>query len=580
MPFIIVRLLKVNDKDSYMIYFQNLRLFVLVFTILSLSTAPILAVSGKAETAKRPLLVVMIAVDGLGADIFNRYDSLYTGGFRRLRQEGMNFTKATVNHSISISHPGHVTLSSGMNPTHHGIVDAAFYKRNGEKWEYVDAVRDSSENIIGEANSPGASGRNVLVSTLPEWIIKADPQARFVALGSGQYSSLLHAGQTRGDVFWYDISAARYVTSSYYRKDYPDWFERFNKEELPRYVESSAVWESTVPEEGRKLARRDDAPYEGYRGHTTLPHIFKNESSRANNPKALYGWFKGVPTADEATLALAKEAVRACQLGQRNSTDYLSIVVSQVDDISHSYGSGSQEQLDNMLRLDRKLGEFFTFLDEQVGKGNYVVALSADHGMMDIPEYLVETGKPARRITENEVNTVVKSIQKLVTESRSTDSREQVTAKIAKAVKEFDFVEEVMTPQQLLGKSKTDNLFLTLQRNSYSADRVPRFPLFDLSNGTSPIGEFGLAVRLKKWNVINFDRGVHGSPYEYDREVPLIFMGAGVSTGNSNKEVHTTDVAPTLAALAGIPAPSSLDGRSLLTKKNQNNTASPKGKRQ
>lgn len=548
-----------------MIYFQFLRSFYTVFLIFFLLVTTTFSYPAAERKTKRPTLVVMIAVDGLGADIFTRYDSLFTGGFRRLRDEGMNFTNATVNHAVSISHPGHVTLSSGMNPSRHGIVDAAFYKRSGSKWEYVDAIQDKTEQIVGESGSAGVSARNILASTLPEWITRADPEARFVALGSGQYSSLLHAGHQRGDVYWYDISAGRYVTSSYYRRDYPDWLERFNKEELPRLVESSAVWESTVPPAACRLARRDDAPYEGYRGHTTLPHIFKDESSRANNPKALYGWFKFTPTADKATLALAREAVRARALGQRNSTDYLSVVVSQVDDISHSFGSGSQEQLDNLLRLDHELGDFFKFLDAQVGKENYLVALSADHGMMDMPEYLRETGEPARRITEEEVAAVIKNIRALV--SRSPGGRDATAARIAEALKHYDFVAETMTPRQLLGKSKTSDPFLALQRNCYSADRVPHFPLFDMTDGTSPIGEFGVAVRLKKWMIVDFDRGVHGSPYEYDRNVPLIFMGTGVPRGTSVKSAHTTDVAPTLAALAGIQTPSGLDGHSLLERK-------------
>lgn len=560
----------------HMIYFKVLRPFFIISLIFCLLSAQAFSRPVSRGKPKRPALVIMIAVDGLGADVFNRYDSLFTGGFRRLRDEGMNFTNATVNHSISISHPGHVTLSSGMNPSHHGIVDAAFYKRTGTKWEYVDALRDASEHIVGAPDRPGVSARNILVSTLPEWITKADAQARFVAIGSGEYSSLLHAGHMRGDVYWFDFEAGRYVTSSYYRQDYPDWVERFNRDELPRFVESSAVWENTVPLDARRLARRDDAPYEGYREHTTLPHLFKNESSHAKDSKVYAGWFKSTPMADDATLAFAKEAISARQLGQRNSTDYLSIVVSQVDDINHGFGSGSQEALDNLLRLDRELGDFFKYLDEKVGKDNYLIALSADHGMMDVPEALQETGNSsARRITETDINPVLKDVRAII--SQSSGSRDQLAAKVAEAVKRYDFVADAMTPQQLLGKSKTSDLFLTLQRNSYSADRVPHFPLFDLSDGTSPIGASGVAVRLKKWAVVDFDRAVHGSPYEYDRNVPLIFMGPGVSAGTSDKPVYTTDVAPTLASLADISFPSGLDGR-VLPVKSSRKTVPPEKK--
>lgn len=518
-----------------------------------------------AVEGKRPRLVVMIAVDGLGADIFARYDSLFSGGFRRLRDKGMNFTHASVNHAFTISHPGHVTLSTGMNPSHHGIVDAAFYQRDGKKWRYVDAVQDTAEQIVGVPGSTGASGKNVLVSSLPEWITAADAQARFVSLGTGQYSSLLHAGRARGDVYWYDISAARYVTSTYYRHDYPTWLERFNREELPKYVAASAVWESTIPLAARRLARRDDAPYEVYGRHTSFPHIFKKDSSRANDPNGLYGWFKSVPMADEATLALAKDAITARELGQRSSTDYLSIVVSQVDDIGHGWGSGSQEQLDNLLRLDRELGDFFAFLDEKVGKDKYIVAVSADHGMMDIPEALREQGRYARRVTETEINTVLKDVSSVISQSRG--DRDEVAARVAATVERYDFVADAMTPKQMLGKERTADPFISLFRNSYSPDRVPRYPLFNFSDGTSPIGEAGVVVRLKNGVMIDLDSAVHGTAYDVDRNVPLIFMGTGVFAGTSTEEVHTTDVAPTLAELAGITFPSGLDGRSLLKRR-------------
>ena len=517
-----------------------------------------------AKKNARPKLVIMIAVDGLGADIFQRYQSFYTGGFRRLLDTGMNFMQASVNHAFTISHPGHVTLSTGMNPSHHGIVDAGFYQKNGQDWQYVDALRDSSEKILAVSGAVGVSPRKIIASALPEWIIEDDPQSRFAAVGTGQYSSLLHAGRLRGDVYWFDIDAGRYVTSTYYRNDYPDWVERFNREELPRFIESSAVWENTVPLDARKLARRDDASYEGYGGHTTLPHIFKKESSHAKDSKIYAGWFKSTPIADDATLALAKTAVDAKQLGQRNSVDYLSIVVSQVDDISHGFGAGSQEQFDNLLRLDRALGDFFDYLDKKVGKENYLVALSADHGMMDIPEYLQETGKPARRITEEEIKKVLKEVQSV--EIKSGDSRDAIAGKISQVLKRFDFVADVMTPRQLLGNAPAKDSYLSFFRNSYSPDRVPHYPLFDFSDGTSPIARAGIAVRLKKYVMIDFDRAVHGSVYEYDRNVPLIFTGFGVKAGSSSKVVHTTDVAPTLAKLAGVKFPKNLDGHPLSMK--------------
>ncbi len=517
---------------------------------------------------KRPALVVLIAVDGLGADIFTRYDSLFTDGFRRLKDNGMNFDNAMVNHALTISHPGHVTLSTGMNPSHHGILEGAFYKRDGQNWRLIDALEDANEKILGVPTSKGVSPRNILVSSLPEWFIKADSQSRVVAIGSGQFSSLLHAGHLKGDIYWYMNSVGRFVTSTYYQLQYPEWVERFNRESLPKFVQDSATWENLVPLDARKLARRDDAAYEGYSGRTTFPHSYSSAVKPENVSRfPLSAWIAGTPMLDAATLALAKEAVKERSLGQRKATDYLSIVVSQVDDIGHSYGAGSQEQLDNLLRLDRELGEFFKFLDEKIGKENYLIALSADHGMMDIPEYRSEIGQAGRRITEVEIKQVLAEVRAL--KAKSTGTREELAQQIIQLVKKYDFVTDAMTVKEIGKKSKRSDKFALLYQNNLHPNLLPRFPLFSFEDGTSVIGESGVIVRLKEGSIIDLDPANHGSPYDYDRHVPLIFMGAGIFHGTSLKAVFTTDLAPTLATLAGIPFPKGLDGRNLEIKKLQ-----------
>lgn len=522
-----------------------------------------------AQKDQSPKLVVMIAVDGLGADIFNRYDSLFSGGFRRLKNEGMNFTNAMVNHSMTISHPGHVTLATGMNPSHHGIVDAAFYERHGNKWQFTDAVQDDAEKIIGFPDVPAVSPKKIQSATFPQWILQNDKKSRFAAVGTGKYSSLLHAGNQTGDVYWFDQDVGRYVTSSYYLKNYPDWLEKFNRDRLPEFIEDSFEWKSAVPKDSLSLARPDNSLFKGFE-LGKFPHIFKNEISaeRQKDVKSHYRWFADTPWADAATLALAKEAITQKSLGQRDSTDYLSIVVSQVDDISHHYGSGSLEQFDNLLRLDRELGEFFNFLDKTVGKNNYLIALSADHGMMDIPEYRSKAGKTARRISAEEINAALEKVRAVSQTNASYDEKAEKTAQV---LEKFDFVASAMTPQQLLKTENSSDPFIRLFKNSYSAMRVPRFPLFDFNDGTSPIGEAGVVVRLTEGSVIDLGPAIHGSPYEYDRYVPLLFMGKGVTKSTSNELVTTADVAPTLAKLAGIKFPSELDGEVLSLKKASDN---------
>jgi predicted AlkP superfamily pyrophosphatase or phosphodiesterase len=515
-------------------------------------------------SAARPSLVVVIAVDQLGEDLLERYDSLFSGGFRRLKDHGMSFSEAWVDHAITVSHPGHVTLATGAAPSRHGIVDAAFYEGPPGARHFVDALTDANESIVGAPDQHGVSARKILVSTLSEWIEAADPKARMVALGSGQYASLLHAGHAKGDVYWYSGDAGRYVTSTFYGHDEAAWVARFNREKLPRYKEEAQDWESTVPEAARALARPDASPYESRGRHATFPHRFKDEvPPERQNAQGISWRLAGTPMLDAATLELAQDAVRELALGQRGTTDTLSIVVSEVDDIGHGYGPLSQEQLDNLLRLDRELGAFLAFLDRTVGAGRYVLALSADHATPDIPEHRREAGEPGRRVMEAEINAVLDDARSAA--AQTTGSPEERAGRVAAAVKRSSFVADVMTPADLAGTGRTADPFLTLYRHSWRPDRVPRFPLFSFADGTSPIAEAGVMVRLAEGAVIDLDSVVHGSPYDYDRHVPLVFFGAGVAPGRSAATVHTTDLAPTLAGLAGITPPAALDGRALLT---------------
>lgn len=509
--------------------------------------------------------MVVIAVDQLGEDLLERYDSLFTGGFRRLKDQGMSYSEAWVDHAITVSHPGHVTLATGEAPSRHGIVDAAFYEGPPGSRRFVDALTDPAESIVGAPAQHGVSARKILVSTLSEWIETADPKARMVALGSGQYSSLLHAGHAKGDVYWYSGEAGRYVTSTFYSHAEAAWVERFNREKLPRFKEEAQDWESTVPEAARALARPDASPYETRGRHPTFPHRFKDEvPPERQNAEGVSWRLAGTPMLDEATLELAQDAVRELALGRRGSTDALSIVVSEVDDIGHGYGPLSQEQLDNLLRLDRELGAFLAFLDRTVGTGRYVVALSADHATPDIPEHRREAGEAGRRITQAEIDAVLAAAR--AAGEKPPGSIEEKAARVAAAVKKADFVADVMTPADLAGTgSRPSDPFLALYRNSWRPDRVPRFPLFSFADGTSPVAEAGVMVRLAEGAVIDLDSVVHGSPYDYDRHVPLVFFGAGVVPGRSAEKVRTTDLAPTLARLAGITPPATLDGRALLS---------------
>ncbi|HET6349121.1 MAG TPA: alkaline phosphatase family protein [Candidatus Krumholzibacteria bacterium] len=528
-----------------------------VLTLVTALLAILIAGSCQKRAAQHPKLIVLIAIDGLRADALDRYDSAFTGGFRRLRDTGFRFDNAWVDHAITVSHAGHVTLATGAYPSHHGIVDAAFYVPVGRDRKLVDAVEDTTTTIPGFPTLTGASPRNVLRDGICEWTIHADPEARTLSVGSGNISSLLYAFHTPADVYWY--RGGQYVTSSYYRAAVPPWVAAFNDSVLPAMIDSSRRWECRVPTPLRSLARPDSANYEGDRTHTTFPHLVTRELGdglRKDERATLARWFGWTPTLDEATLLLARRGVEAMSLGQRNATDCLTIVLSMVDSNSHYYGPMSLEVFDTLVRLDAALGAFFTDLDEKVGAGNYTVALSADHGFPEVPAYRRQIGLPGRVLTADEIENVMNEIGADSTRSTGLDSRAR---RVADILRRRDFVAAVYTPDQLSGTGDAD-AYLRLYRNSYRKDRVPRLPLFSLNTAESEIGRAGVMVRLTEGTMIDIDASTHGSPYDYDRHVPLVFMGAGVPHGASSAAARTIDVAPTLAALADVRAPEDVDG--------------------
>ena len=495
---------------------------------------------------ERPALVVVIAVDQLRADLLDRYATAFTGGFRRLHDRGRWFTHTLVDHAITVSHPGHATLATGMHPSHHGIVDAAFYAGPPGGRVFTDAVEDKGAPIVGQPKLGGASPRQFLATTLSEWIAGASPQARVVALGSGRFSSLLHAGRAKGDVYWYDGEAGRYVTSSYYRLDDAPWVKRFNTETLPALIDASLSWTEATPEPLRALAGPDDARWEADHQHVTFPHTLAQLASKEqlDDPRVKAGWFAAMPMLDGATLALAAAGVDALQLGRRGATDYLGIVPSQVDDIGHWYGPSSREQLDNLIRLDRALGDLFDHLDARVGKDRWLVALSADHGIPDVPEERVARGEKARRVGMKDYSGVLQRVK--VERERGAQDPAALAEAVARIVEVPDFVADAMTPKDLFEGVAADS-YVELYRHSARPDRLPRYPLFDFETGRSIVAESGVAVRLVEGAMPDLDPAVHGSPYLYDRSVPLVFMGPGIAPGRSGEPTRTVDLAPTLA---------------------------------
>jgi len=501
-----------------------------------------------------PSLVVMVVVDQLRADLLDRYDHLFEHGLRRLQDEGFHFREATFDHAITATAPGHATASTGVHPNRHGLVVNTWRSDDGEEgWRSVYAVLDEEVEILGSPELPGRSPVNMEATGLPDWFAGAAPEATTVSVSRKDRAAVAMGGFASEHVYWLLPEEGRFSTSTYYRTELADWVEELNRRGWVR-AETDSIWTSRVPPEAEHLTRPDTAAFEGDGVNTWFPHRFHQEvepGPTADPQEMLASWVAETPAPDAWTVELAVQAIRNLGLGTGSETDYLAVGLSQVDRVGHEYGPLSREQLDNLLHLDREFGALLDALDQEVGVGRWVLAFTGDHGVLEIPEYREEAvGIAARRLSPEDEAALVAAAEEAA-EAAGTDPEARAEA-AAIAAEGFTWVEAAY-PLHTLDLHAADS-FVVFQARSSFEGRVP-----------APLGHLGVAIRRTEDAYLGrYPRGTgHGSPYLFDRRVPLSFIGSGIPAGSSDERVSIVDLAPTLAVLAGIAPPSGLDGRDL-----------------
>lgn len=531
---------------------QGSKQLAVMAIVVFLSILPLQACDGGGR--ETPRLVVLVVVDQLRGDLLERYDEFLTGGFRRLHDQGRRFTGATHDHGKTATAAGHTTIGTGVFPSRNGIVNNSWLERTPDGWRSVYSFEDTLTHILGHPVLEGRSPRNNLRSGLADWIVQGDSTAIVASISRKDRAAIGMAGQARGYVYWITEDDGKFVTSSYYADDYPAWVERFNREEMPRIMGDS-IWEQTLTPEEKSATRPDTVGYEGDGEHTFFPHRFRAESSDPERTGALNRWAYGQNHPDEAVSAFAQEIVRSLHMGEDASTDFLAVSFSQTDAIGHDYGPLSREQLENLLRVDEALGQLMRVLDETVGEGRWVMAVTGDHGVLTMPEFLVERGEEGSRPTRQDISNLR---QIFADYSGGEGDPAEVAEALAGELESLPFIADAITVSELLSSGPPADSFSVFLKNSYHPDR---WHWGYGSEGT------GVVFRFRE-NLYPdpAPRGTgHGTPYFYDRHVPLVFFGSGVEPGISSARARSVDLAPTLGFLAGIPVPGDLDGESLFS---------------
>jgi predicted AlkP superfamily pyrophosphatase or phosphodiesterase len=563
-------LLASNDSEDLMNHL--LRILCLVVALLCASTA---------FAENKPKLILQITVDQLRGDLPTRYyDRLGEGGFRYLLESGVVYRNAHHGHANTETIVGHTTLATGAHPSNHGMVGNLWFDRetgfttyNVEDPDYRLLTKGASIDANTEidptqlaARSDGRSPAAILVTTFSDELrSNTGGEAKVIGVSVKDRSAISMAGHS-GTAYWFSKASGEFVTSSYYLDRYPDWVTRWNDKKLPQSY-ASKEWQ-LLHEQGTYLfGDSDDRNWETDVGG--FGRVFPHQYGDGSSPY-FTTWLTLSPAGDELVLDFAKQVLVEERLGEDAVTDYLSVSFSSTDYVGHIFGPSSLEAEDNILRLDRTLAELFEFVDKKVGLENTLIVLSADHGGPDTPGYLNSLGIPAGYVDPDSWEkepaiTRIKDAFGIKGELIATYDHPYVYLSTdVKNDREID--QEMLEAAVVEELSKFPGVSLAVSSSALRRGNLPDNDLNRavINNFNSKRSGDVYVVFEPNWFINDFDSLVvastHGSPWNYDTYVPVIFAGASVKAQTVDRAVQTVDVAVTLSAYMGIKPPSGAVG--------------------
>ncbi len=536
--------------------------FVAILSIFSVFPEfPILSAFAQAQNSRnlgiprnrvrRPKLLVMLVIDQFRYDYLERFRPEFVPGGFNLLLGGADFVDCRYDYAITATCPGHATLFTGAYPNIHGIIGNDWY--DSVTHQQTNCASDPGVRMVGGAPGPGMSPRLLMGTTVGDELrLATDFKSKVIAISLKDRAAVMPGGHLANAAYWFDTITGGFVTSSYYEAALPDWVARFNAQK-PTAAYCGKDWRAlaeTPGAQGKVLKTFSPAP-----GEKCPDAGFMN-------------WLDATPYLSEMELNFAKEAVRNEKLGQGDATDLLTLSLSANDYVGHTYGPYSPEVADMTLRTDRYLADFFKFLDQTVGLDNVWITLSADHGVAPSPAYIQEHHLGLGSVNPEAIG---RAIQDAMTQAFGMDNW---------VVGRAEF--EVYLNREALAHRK-----IPLERAQLvAAQAAASVPGVRAAYAASQIesGAFGIKpLERKVANSFDPRRGgdvfivfdpfalplttptgtTHGSPWNYDSQVPLIFWGSAFRPGTYALSVQPEDLAPTVAAALGVTQPSGAQGRPL-----------------
>lgn len=517
----------------------------------------------KTPKVAEPKLLVGIVVDQMRIDFLYRYRERFSkGGFNRLISQGVSCREAKFNYVPTYTGPGHASIYTGSVPAITGIAGNEWYERG--KGTLIYCVGDEKVKGVGTEGKAGKmSPRNLLAPTIGDELrLSANLQSKVIGVCLKDRGAILAAGHSANAAYWFDGQIGKWVSSNWYMDTLPSWVNAFNAQNLPDKL-LSQNWELLFPQHSYLKSSSDDMFFEAGlppSGSRTFPHPVPQ--IKGND----YELLKFLPGGLELTTRFAIAAIQNENLGLDSHPDLLAISYSSTDYVGHYFGPHSLESEDIYLRLDKELEKLFTFLDQKVGFQNYAVFLTADHGVVSVPDFLKSHKIPAGVYTQEELTDTVKKIFE--------------TLWPGEPILQYYYNQQMYLNEEycLAQKKNIEEIYLAIRNRLLKVEGIaevvplsplsfnlnlPAFLLEKIKNGYNARRSGNFYILLQPSWIEGHKKGTtHSAPYNYDVHVPLLFMGWRIPRGvEINREVAITDIIPTLCNWLSILPPAGAIGK-------------------
>ncbi len=505
----------------------------------------------------KPKLVVGLVIDQMRWDYLYRYNSLYSNtGFKRILNEGFSCENTMIPYTPTYTAPGHTCVYTGSVPAVHGIVGNGWYSRLDGK--YVYCTDDSTVGPVGSNNGKAGkmSPENMWTTAITDELrLSNNFKSKVIGIALKDRGAILPAGHSANAAYWYDDKVGKWITSTYYMEALPAWVTKFNDKDFPgQYM--SKNWETLLPEFKYTASTIDNKMYEfPIKGLETT--VFPHKLSSISKDK--YEAFKTTPFANTYTFEFAKAAVDNELLGKNTVPDFLTVSISSTDYIGHSFGPNSIEAEDTYLRLDKDIAGFLSYLDNKVGKGNYLFFLTADHGAAHVPGFLNEHKINGSGIDDNEIEKALnKKLEAKFKVKKPIDHVSSYQVYLKDSVRYNEEIKEFIVKELI----KEPYIQTAFDLSELSETTLPAIQKERITNGYTPSRSGDIQFIFKPGFFDGSSKGTtHGLWNPYDSHIPLLFYGWGIKKGKLHRETYMTDIAATIAAILQIQMPSGCVGK-------------------